>query len=151
MRRGFVLKREEGEEMSELTWVVLVCGLIGIASCVVFAIDKERFWWAIIPGLGAFTLIAAMLADAAIGTDPENDWASVLVIAAGTAGIAMVLGRPDARRILAIVAVFALAIGILMTPMALAIRVILALMVAVVAGMALRGSSGHGSKTLKPS
>jgi len=136
--------------MSELTWVVLVCALIGIAFCVVFAIDKERFWWAIIPGLGAFTLMAAMLADAAIGTDPENDWASVLVIAAGTGGIAMVLQRPDARRVLAIVAVFALTIGILMTPMDIAIRVILALVVVVAAAVSLWGSSGH-RKTLKPS
>ena len=136
--------------MSELTWVVLVSAAIGIAFLVMFEIDKERFWWAVIPGLGAFTLMAAMLADAAIGTDPGNDWASVLVIAAGTGGIAMVLRRPDAKRVLAIVAVFALTIGVLMTPIALFIRVMLAVLIVVGASIMLWGSSGH-RKTLKPS
>jgi len=132
--------------MSELTWVMIASGLIGIAFCVVFAIDKERFWWAIIPGLGAFTLIAAMLTDAAIGTDPENDWASVLVIAAGTGGIAMVVRRPDARRVLAIVAVFALTIGVLMTPIEVFIKAFLALLIVVAAAIMLWGSSGHGKR-----
>lgn len=136
--------------MSELTWVVLVSAAIGIAFLVMYEIDKERFWWAVIPGLGAFTLMAAMLADAAIGTDPGNDWASVLVIAAGTGGIAMVLRRPDAKRVLAIVAVFALTIGVLMTPIALFIRVMLAVLIVVGASIMLWGSSGH-RKTLKPS
>lgn len=135
--------------MSELTWVVLVSAAIGIAFLVMYEIDKERFWWAVIPGLGAFTLMAAMLADAAIGTDPGNDWASVLVIAAGTGGIAMVLRRPDAKRVLAIVAVFALTIGVLMTPIALFIRVMLAVLIVVGASIMLWGSSGH-RKTLKP-
>lgn len=136
--------------MSELTWVVLVSAAIGIAFLVMYEIDKERFWWAVIPGLGAFTLMAAMLADAAIGTDPGNDWASVLVIAAGTGGIALVLRRPDAKRVLAIVAVFALTIGVLMTPIALFIRVMLAVLIVVGASIMLWGSSGH-RKTLKPS
>ncbi len=108
--------------MSTLTYTVVGLAIVGVIFCGVYATDSERRWWAIIPGLAAFTLLVASLADAYIGTDPANDWASVLVIAAGAAITASMLRRDDAKRVLTIIADFALVIGILMTPLDLAAK-----------------------------
>ncbi|MCJ7446245.1 MAG: hypothetical protein MUO72_00990 [Bacteroidales bacterium] len=58
----------------------LVFGLIGIGFCWGYSTNRERLWWTIIPDLGLFTLLAAVLSDYFVGTDPENDWISVLVM-----------------------------------------------------------------------
>lgn len=135
--------------MSELIYTAIGLGLVGAVFCGVYAMDRERLWWAIIPGLAAFTLLAALVADALIGTDPANDWASVLVTSAGAAVIAAVLRRPDARRVLAIVAGFALAIGILMMPVDALVKVALLAIVALGAVVLGWGTRGH-STTLRP-
>jgi hypothetical protein len=96
--------------------MILMLGLIGAAFCWAYAVDKERQWWAIIPGLAAFTFLAALLADAVIGTDPANDWVGALVLGAGAVIIAAVLKRVNARFVLVVVAVITLFVGILMSP-----------------------------------
>jgi len=108
--------------MSEPLFNVAAFGVMGFVFCTLFAIDRERFWWAIIPGLTAISLLGARAADLYVGTDPTNDWASVLVLAVGAAAMAMLL-PPDARRILTIVAGYSLVIGVLMMPIAVATKV----------------------------
>jgi hypothetical protein len=103
----------------------LSLGLIGAVFCWAYSINRERLWWAIIPGLGVFTLLAALLADYFIGTDPENDWISVLVIGIGAAIIGAVLKRKDAKLVLYVVAMFAFFVGILMAPSTTILKIIL--------------------------
>ena len=103
----------------------LLLGLIGAGFCWVYSIDKERLWWAIIPGLGAFTLLATLLSDILVGTDPENDWLNVLVIGIGAAIIAAVLKRLDAKQVLIIVAMFTFLVGIAMAPLTTVLKVVL--------------------------
>lgn len=98
-------------------------GLVGAGFYWVYSIDREHLWWAVIPGLSAFTLAAAALADQLIGTDPQNDWSSVLVIGFGTAIIAAVLKRRDAKQVLIVVSVISLLVGILMAPIAAALKI----------------------------
>ena len=137
--------------MSELAFTALGFVLVGLVFCGVYAFNRERLWWAIIPGLGAFTLLAAMLADAYIGTDPANDWASVLVIAGGAALIAAVLKREDAKRVLDIVAGITLLVGILMTPITVVARVAFIAILAVGAAFVLWGETGRRhTTTLRP-
>ncbi len=92
--------------------------LIGASFCAVYAIDTKKNWWAIIPGLALFTLLIAGVADHFIGTDPQNDWISVLIIGAGAAVIGIVLKQQKAKIVLHIVALFGLGIGISMSPFA---------------------------------
>ena len=96
--------------------MVLALGLIGAGFCWVYSINTERLWWAIIPGLGALTVLAAVLPDYAIGTDPKNDWINVLVIGVGAAIIAAVLKRANAKLVLVVVAMFAFLVGLAMAP-----------------------------------
>ena len=103
----------------------LVLGLIGIAFCLAYSIKRELLWWAIIPGLGAFTLLAAILSELVVGTDPKNDWINVLVIGIGTAVIAAVLKRPNAKVVLIIVAMFTFLVGIAMAPLATILKGVL--------------------------
>ncbi len=99
-----------------LVGTILMLGLIGAAFCWAYAVNRERQWWVIIPGLGAFTFLAALLADAIIGTDPANDWVSALVLGIGAVIIAAVLKRTNARFVLVVVAVITFFVGILMSP-----------------------------------
>ncbi len=103
----------------------IALGLTGVGFCWAYSVSKDRLWWAIIPGLALLTLLAAGLADLLFGTDPSNDWISVLVIGIGALIIAAVLKRKDARLVLLIVAMFAFLVGIAMAPMALPLKGIL--------------------------
>jgi threonine/homoserine efflux transporter RhtA len=94
----------------------LALGLIGAGFCWAYSIDRERLWWAIIPGLGVFTLLAAVLSDYLVGTASKNDWINVLVIGIGAVIIGAVLKRMNAKRVLMIVAMFAFLVGIAMAP-----------------------------------
>jgi len=136
--------------MSEVGYTMLGLALIGIVFIGVFAFNRERLWWAIIPGLGAFTLMAALAVDLYVGTDPSNDWASVLVIAGGAALIAAVLRREDAKRVLDIVAGFALGVGILMTPIAVELKVLFIAALAVGGALVAWSNSERRGRTLRP-
>ena len=104
----------------------LLLGLIGAGFCWAYSIDRERLWWAIIPGLAAFTLLAAVLSDMVVGPEPKNDWINVLVMGVGTAIIGVVLKRPSAKFVLYVVAAFMFLIGILMmTWLPLVLRAVL--------------------------
>jgi len=102
--------------------VALAFGLILIGFCWAYSNNRERLWWAIIAGLALFTLLAALLADSLIGTDPENDWINALVIGVGALIIGAVLRCMDARLVLLIVAMFAVLVGIAMAPLAWALK-----------------------------
>jgi hypothetical protein len=103
----------------------LALGLIGAIFCWAYSINRERLWWAIIPGLGVFTLLAAGLSDYIVGTDSKNDWVNVLVLGIGAAIIGAVLKRTDAKRVLIIVAFFVFLVGILMTPLTIIFKCVL--------------------------
>lgn len=127
------------------TWIYTAVGLavVGAVFSGVYVLDRERRWWSIIPGLAAFTLAAALVADAFIETDPANDWASVLVISVGAAVTSLVLRRIDARRILAIVAAFALVVGILMSPLEVTMKVVVLALIAVIVAIVAWGNRSH--------
>ena len=105
----------------------LSLALIGAVFCWVYSINRERLWWAIIPGLGVVTLLVAGIADLLIGTDPSNDWITGLVLGVGALVIAAVLKRPDARQVLIIIAGFAFLVGFAMAPVIIVLKVILIL------------------------
>ena len=71
------------EEGDALIGVFLFLVLIGASFCWVYFVDQEHFWWAIIPGLAPFTLLAAMIPDIVFGTDSKNDWLNVAVLGGG--------------------------------------------------------------------
>jgi O-antigen ligase len=97
--------------------LMLSLGALGAAFCWAYFTDKVKRWWAIIPGLALFTLIAAVLVDVLTGTSTKNDWLNVLVLGAGAAIISWVLQRKDARLALAIVSVITLVVGAAMMPL----------------------------------
>lgn len=135
--------------MESVGFAGIALALVGAIFCGVYATDRMRFWWAIIPGLGAFTLVAALVADAFVGTDPANDWASVLVIAAGAAVIAAVLKREDAQRVMQIVAGISAIVAIMMSPILLATKVLFVVVVLAVGTVTLWGDT-HQNKMLWP-
>jgi hypothetical protein len=130
--RSRVTQKEEEGTMSSNTMAFLVLGLVGIVFCGLYLYRKELLWWAIIPGLAAFTLLAAGLADMVIGTAPRNDWLNVLVMGVGTTIIGLVLKRPSAKFVLYVIAAFMFLIGIAMTPLTIIPKAAL-----IVAGIAL--------------
>jgi len=77
------------------------------------------------PAWGLFTLLAAALSDYFVGTDPGNDWISVLVMGLGTAIIGAVLKRKDAKRVLITVSMFSFLVGIAMAPFTIVLKGIL--------------------------
>ena len=102
-----------------------VLGLIGVGFCLVHFLNRQRLWWAIIPGLGAFTLCAAIVSELLIGADPRNDWINVLVIGVGAAVIGAVLKRAGAKLVLMIVAMEIFVVGIAMAPLTIVLKGVL--------------------------
>jgi len=103
----------------------LFFALIGAGFCWVYSINRERLWWAIIPGLLSFAMLVALLSDAFVGTDPANDWISVLIMGVGAAIVGAVLKRPNARLGLVFAAMITLLVGIAMAPITLALKAVL--------------------------
>ena len=103
----------------------LALSWIGTSFCWAYQSDRERLWWAIIPGLVAFTLIAALFSDVLLGTDPKNDWVQVLVTGAGAAIIAAVLQRKNAKITLAIVSMICFLVAFTIAPILILLKLIL--------------------------
>ena len=99
--------------------------LVAVAFLWVYALDRERFWWAVIPGLSAVTFMATGATDQIVGQGSDFDWINVAVIGVGAAVIGLVLERIDAKTVLYIVAAFALGISVLMSPLAIALKIAL--------------------------
>ena len=104
---------------------LLFFALIGAGFCWVYSVNRERLWWAIIPGLLSLTMLVAILADALIGTDPTNDWISVLIMGIGAAIVGAVLKRTGAKFVLMIVAMFTFLVGFVMAPFPWALKGVL--------------------------
>ena len=124
------------DEDSTIISLSVGMALLAIAFCWVYVLDPEERWWAIIPGMALFTVIAAILADAVVGTASENDWVNVLVLGTGVALIATVVKRPNARVALILTAAITLFFGILMAPFSTFVRVCLAVVAAGVGAFA---------------
>ena len=120
--------------MGSNTVAFLVLGLVGIVFCGLYFYRKELLWWAIIPGLAAFTLLAAILSEMVVGTAPKSDWVNVLVLGVGAAIIGLVLKRQMPKFVLYVIAAFMFIIGILMmTSLLIVLRLALVAVVIVLA------------------
>ena len=111
--------------LSEMLMPVLVLGAIGIGFYVAYAMRPKLLWWALIPSLSAFTLLAAVLSEAVVGSDPKNDWFNVLTMAVGTAVMAVVLKRPAVRQVMIMITVITLLVAIAMAPLATVLKIVL--------------------------
>ncbi len=100
-------------------------GVVAVAFLWVYALDRERFWWAVIPGLSAVTLMAMGAADWIVGKGDSYDYINVAVMGVGAVVIGLVLKRLDAKMVLYVIAAFAFGISILMSPLTLALRLAL--------------------------
>ena len=94
-------------------------GVVAVTFLWVYALDRERFWWAVIPGLSAVTLMAMGATDWIVGKGDSYDYINIAVMGVGTAVIGLVLKRLDAKMTLYVIAAFAFGISILMSPLAL--------------------------------
>jgi len=120
-----LLITDQGMPGNSVIGGLLFFALIGGGFCWVYSVNRERLWWAIIPGLLSLTMIVAILSDALIGTDPENDWIAVLILGIGAVIVGAVLKRPDARFALIFSAMITLLVGIAMAPITLALKIVL--------------------------
>lgn len=100
--------------------------LVAIGFLYAYLSDRDRMWWAIIVSLSAASLIGALAADVLVGTDPSNDWANVTVFGIGMAITGVVLKRTDAKTVLYVIAMISLGVAALMAPIAVWLRVVLA-------------------------
>jgi hypothetical protein len=105
---------------------LIAFALVAVGFLYTYLSDRERMWWAIIPSLSAVSLIGALTADLVVGTDPSNDWASVVVFGIGMALTGVVLKRVDAKSVLYTIATITLGVAALMAPIAVAMKVVLA-------------------------
>ena len=101
-----------------LIGVIVFLVLIGASFCWVYFVDQAHFWWAIIPGLAPFALLAAMIPDIVFGSDPKNDWLNVAVLGGGMAVIGLGLKRIDAKGALYAIATITFIVAILMAQFA---------------------------------
>jgi peptidoglycan/LPS O-acetylase OafA/YrhL len=114
----------------------LAFGLLGAAFCWVYVKNKERLWWAIIPGLGLFSLLAGVIVAALTTKDKdESSWLGVLVLGIGAVIIGLVLKRKDASLILYYVALITFITGLAMIPIDWVIRIVLIAALFVAAGI----------------
>ena len=104
---------------------LVALAVVAVAFLWVYALDRERFWWAVIPGLSAVTLMAMGTADWIVGKDSSYDYINVAVMGVGAVVIGLVLKRLDAKMTLYVIAAFAFGISILMSPLALALKLAL--------------------------
>ncbi len=103
----------------------LTMGLLGAGFCWVYALDQEKHWWAIIPGLALLIILVITLAVYFIGIETKDQWINVLALGVGAAIIGAVLKRKPAKLTLYIIALFTLLVGILMSPVATLLKVLL--------------------------
>jgi hypothetical protein len=99
--------------------------LVTVGFLYAYLSDKERMWWAVIPGLGAASLMGALASDAVVGTDPANDWAGVAVLGFGMTITGAVLKRIDAKTVLYIIAMITLGVAALMAPVTAGLKIVL--------------------------
>ena len=103
----------------EIIGLMVFLGLLGACFIWGYLVDREKYWWSIIPGLALLVILVAGLVDTLLSKITTDDWINVLVLGAGAALIAWVLKRRDARTTLIIVAVITIMVGILMAPLPL--------------------------------
>jgi hypothetical protein len=119
----------------ELAAFLLVVVILGIAFYWVYTIDKEGLWWAQIPALAMFVLLATGVVAYLTPKDASNSSPyGVITLGLGAAVIGLVLKRPTAKFVLYVIAIITLLVGILMLPLDLIWKVILIIVEAVVIG-----------------
>jgi hypothetical protein len=112
----------------------ITMGLLGVGFCWVYAIDKQKHWWAIIPGLALLVILIGSLISFLAGIQTKDQWINVLEMGAGAAIIGAVLKRRPAKLTLYIVAFFIFLVGILMPPLATLLKLLLIVVDALIFG-----------------
>jgi len=110
----------------ELAAFVLIVIILGIAFYWVYTIDKQGLWWAQIPALAMFVLLATGIVAYLTPKDASNSSPyGVITLGLGAALIGFVLKRPTAKFVLYAIAIITLLVGILMLPLDLIWKIIL--------------------------
>ena len=114
---------------------LLIVVILGIAFYWVYTIDKQGLWWAQIPALAMFVLLATGIVayftpSDASGSSPYG----VITLGLGAAVIGFVLKRPTAKFVLYAIAIITLLVGILMLPLDLIWKIILIVLEIVLIG-----------------
>ena len=109
----------------DLAAFLLAVVILGIAFYWVYTIDKQGFWWALIPALAMMVLLATGIVayftpKDASGSSPLG----VITMGLGAAIIGFVLKRPAAKFVLYAIAIITLLVGILMLPVDLIWKII---------------------------
>lgn len=139
---AFTLIAEQWFPALEPLSAFLTMGLLGAGFCWAYAIDKEKLWWAIIPGLALLTILVISVAAYTLGIGIKDQWINVLGLGAGAAIIGVVLKRKPAKLTLYIVALFIFLVGILMSPVSILLKILLIAVDLLVLGtLALRNRS----------
>ena len=114
---------------------LLIVVILGGAFYWVYTIDKQGLWWAQIPALAMFVLLATgivayLTPSDASGSSPYG----VITMGLGAAVIGFVLKRPTAKFVLYAIAIITLLVGILMLPLDLIWKIILIVLEIVLIG-----------------
>lgn len=97
--------------------VLVSIALMGVTFVWVYAIDPTTHWWAIIPGMGVLTILAAVFAQALVGLDPSYDWLPLLIVAGGAVLTAAVSEHDTATFALSVVAGLAFMLAVALMPL----------------------------------
>lgn len=93
----------------------LTMGLLGAGFCWVYAIDREKHWWAIIPGLSLLFILIISVTAYFLGIGTKDQWINVIALGLGAVILGAVLKRRSAKLTLYIIALIVLLVGILMS------------------------------------
>ena len=119
----------------DLVAFLIIVVILGVAFYWVYTIDKQGLWWAQIPALAMFVLLATgvvayLTPSDASGSSPYG----VITLGLGAAVIGFVLKRPTAKFVLYAIAIITLLVGILMLPLDLIWKIILIVLEIVLIG-----------------
>jgi len=105
---------------------LLIMVILGVAFFWVYTIDKQEFWWALIPTLSMVVLLVTGIVGYftpkdASGSSPY----AVVTMGIGAAIVGLVLKHPGAKFVLYAIAIITLLVGILMLPIDLIWKIVL--------------------------
>lgn len=111
---------------NDLAGLAAVAIILGGTFFWVYALDRQAFWWALLPAMA----MAALLVTAIVGYLSPRDASGSSPLGVITLGVCiaimgMVLKRPGAKFVLFVIAIITLLVGILMLPIGLVWKLLL--------------------------
>ena len=111
---------------NDLAGLMMVAVLLGGAFFWVYSLDRQGFWWALIPAMA----MAALLITVIVGYITPKDASGsspygVITLGLCVAIMGMILKRPSAKFVLYAIAIITLLVGILMLPIGLIWKILL--------------------------